>query len=251
MTLSRRIQLISVWCGPAMAVIFGPGFLLAGFIPPPSPTLDAVHIAHIYRDHANAIHAGLILTVVASALLGPYFTVISVQMRRMEGSRPVLAYLQLALGALTIIEFIVPVMIMQVAAFRPGRDPAIVQTLNDIGWFMFLGVTTTFVLQLFVIGVAILGDSRENPIFPRWVGYFNVWMATLFTPGNVLVFFHSGPLAWNGIFEWWLQFVAFLLWFPTNTLYLLRAVKNDDYEPSTPGDADIRSQLVALQAEVQ
>jgi len=234
-----------------MAVIFGTGFLLAGFIPPPSPNASAEQIAQMYQDHANLIRTGLILTVVAAALLGPYFAVISVQMRRMEGSRPILANLQLALGAITIIEFIIPVVIMQVAAFRPDRDPAIVQTLNDIGWFLFLTVTPTFVLQLLLIGIAILGDTRENRVFPRWVGYFNVWMATLFTPGPILVYFHTGPLAWNGIFEWWLQFVAFLLWFPTNTFYLFRAVQNDDYEPIPTGDADLRRQLSALQAEVR
>ncbi len=205
----------------------------------------------MYSEDRTAIRIGLIFTVISSALLGPYFAVLTVQMQRMEGVRPVFAYTQLALGALAIIEFIIPVMIMLAATFRPDRDPEIVQALNDVGWFLFLGVVSTFVLQLIVIGVAILGDRRETPVFPRWVGYFNIWMALLFTPANILVFFKTGPFAWDGFFIWWIPFTAFLLWFPTNTIYLLRAVKQDDYDPAAERrDDDLRREVALLRAEV-
>lgn len=240
-----------MWGGPAMAILFGIGFLIAGFIPPPSPDDSAQQIATMYSEDQTAIRIGLIFTLISSALLGPYFAVLTVQMQRMEGVRPVLAYTQLALGALAIIEFIIPVMIMLTATFRPDRDPDIVQTLNDVGWFMFLGVVSTFVLQLIVIGVAILGDQRATPVFPRWVGYFNIWMALLFTPANILVFFKTGPFAWDGFFIWWIPFTAFLLWFPTNTIYLFKAVKQDDYAPvAKPADDDLRRELDRLRAEI-
>jgi hypothetical protein len=71
--VSKTVQRICVWCGPAMAVIFAIGFLLAGVIPPPSPNNSAEQIALWYRDNAISIRWGLILTIVASALLGPYF----------------------------------------------------------------------------------------------------------------------------------------------------------------------------------
>ena len=78
-------------------------------------------------------------------------------------------------------------------------------------------------------------------MFPRWVGYFNIWMALLFTPANILVLFKTGPFAWDGFFIWWIPFTAFLLWFPTNTIYLFKAVKPDDYEPvAKRRDDDLR-----------
>jgi hypothetical protein len=251
-TTSKTVQRICVWCGPAMAVIFAIGFLLAGVIPPPSPNNSAQQIALWYRDNAINIRWGLVFTIIASALLGPYFSIITVQMRRMEGVRPTLAYTQLALGALAIIEFIIPVMIMQGAAFRTDRDPLLVQALNDVGWIMFLGVVTTFMIQLICFGVAILLDRRSEPIFPRWVGYFNIWISMLFMPGTFLVFFHTGPLAWNGLFIWWIPFAAFLAWFPVNTVYLLRAVNRDDYQPFLGAKgSELRQQLEALRAEVK
>lgn len=252
MVISRRAQQFCVWCGPGMAVLFGIGFLVADFIPPPSPDLSAEEMAALYQDNTAAIRIGLILTAIASALLGPYFAVITVQMRRMEGTRPALAYTQLALGALAIIEFIFPVMIMQGATFRQDRDPDIILALNDISWIMFLGVVSTFILQLIVFGVAILSDQRTEPIIPRWVGYFNIWMAMTFTPGNILVFFKTGPFAWDGFFIWWLPFISFMFWFPINVIYLLKAVKMDDYEPATPSpEPDMWRELDSMRAELR
>jgi hypothetical protein len=101
--------------------------------------------------------------------------------------------------------------------------------MNDLAWIMFLGIVSTFVVQLIVIGFAILCDRRTAPVFPRWVGYLNLWMALLFTPATVLIFFKSGPFAWDGLLVWWLPFAAFVLWFPVNTFFLLKAVREDDY----------------------
>ena len=71
-----------------MAVLFGIGFLIAGFIPPPSPDDSAQQIAAMYSEDPTAIRIGLIFTLISSALLGPYFAVLTVQMQRMEGVRP-------------------------------------------------------------------------------------------------------------------------------------------------------------------
>jgi hypothetical protein len=220
-----------VWGGPATLLLFGIGFLIAGFIPPPSPDASVQQIVELYRDHSTEIRIGLILTMAGSALQGPYFSVLCVQMQRMEGVRPVFAYTQLALGLLGIIEFIFPLMIMLAITFRVGRDPQIVQAMYDVSWMMFLGVVSTFVLQLVVVGIAILGDQRDEPVMPRWVGYFSISTGLLFLPGGILVFFKTGPFAWNGLFVWWIPLVAFVAWFSTTALYLFKAISRDDYEP--------------------
>ena len=60
--------------------------------------------------------------------------------------------------------------------------------------------------------VCVLIDKREQPIFPRWFGYFNIWAATMFTPGSFNVFFHTGPLAWNGVFAFYIPVAVFAVW---------------------------------------
>lgn len=105
-------------------------------------------------------------------------------MRRIEGPRPTLTYLQLVFGACFIMEIIFPMMAIPTAAFRPERDQAIQQTLHDFGWLTFFGVASTGFLQLVIIGVVILQDSGPSPVFPRWAGYFNIWVGSAFSPGR-------------------------------------------------------------------
>ena len=85
--------------------------------------------------------------------------------------------------------------------------------MNDAGWLMFLMPFTTFIVQNFAIGLAILGDQSAQPVFPRWVAYLNFWVAALFVPGGLLTFFKTGPFAWNGLFAFWVPFVVFLTWY--------------------------------------
>ena len=82
---------------------------------------------------------------------------------------------------------------------------------------------TTFIVQNFAIGFAILGDQRTHPIFPRWLGFFNLWVAVLFIPRGLLTFFKTGPFAWNGLFVWWIPFLVFFTWYLL-MFYMLRGV---------------------------
>ena len=116
-----------------------------------------------------------------------------------------------------------PSLIWTAAAFRPERDPELLLLLNDLGWITFLMPFTTFIVQNFAIGFAILGDQRTHPIFPRWRGFFNFWVAVLFIPGGLLTFFKTGPSAWNGLFVWWIPFLVFFTWYLL-MFYMLRGV---------------------------
>jgi hypothetical protein len=97
-----------------------------------------------------------------------------------------LAYTNLAVGALFVLEFISSLIIWQSVTFRP-RGPEVLQAMNDTAWLLFVAITSTPMLQAVVIGAAISSDSRETPIFPRWAGYFNFWVAVLFVPGSITV----------------------------------------------------------------
>lgn len=206
--------------------------LLARFAPPPSAMISPSGIAGIFEDRTTAIRFGIMLVVFAAALLGPFVAVISVHMRRIEGPRPTLTYLQLVLGACFIMEIIFPMMAIQTAAFRPERDEAIQQTLHDFGWLTFFGVASTGFVQLVIIGVVILQDTRTAPVFPRWAGYFNIWVGFSFSPGTVMIFFKDGPLAWNGIFIFWIPFTAFFAWLVVMPWLLLKAINQETAEES-------------------
>lgn len=217
------MQRLFAWCGPVLMVLFLTGFgPIAGFLPPPSPEDSAGEIVAFFEDDTTMIRLGLWLTTIAAALFAPWMVAITLQMKRIEGRVAPLSYLQLALGAIFVLEFIFPLMIWQAAAFRPAEDPELTHRLNDLGWLMFVGVVSTGVLEAVTIGVAILSDRREQPVFPRWAGYLNLWCALTFVGGGLCVFFKSGPFAWNGLIAWWLLLVGFGIWMIAMSVCLLR-----------------------------
>jgi MFS family permease len=226
--LSTRLQLLCAWSGPVMMGIFGIGMaLLAGFLPPFSPALSAAEISELFRENHTTILLGLMICMFSGTLLGSFITVITVQMRRIEGRHSLLSYLQLAMGAILVLELIYPMIILEVAAFRVDRAPESVLLLHDLGWLILLSFPSTAMLQLIAIGIAILRDPREQTLFPRWSGYFNLWTALLFAPGGLTVFFKTGPLAWDGIFIFWVPFAVFAAWFVLMAFLLDRAIRQE------------------------
>ena len=81
-----------------------------------------------------------------------------------------------------------------------------------------------------IVGVATLSDQRERPIFPRWFGFFNLWVAVLFLPVSLLTFFKTGPFAWSGVFGWYLGLIAFGTWYFVAFYVLQQAIRERDRE---------------------
>ena len=216
---------LSAWSGIAFLVLIVIGFwALAGFIPPPSPQDSAAQISAQFRGNETGIRFGMIISMFASGLLGPFVAQITIQMRRIEGRHSILAFTQLALGAIFGLEFIYLIFFWETAAFRPERSAAIIQGLNDMGWIPFVGLSSTIVLMPICLGWCALADKRPNPVFPRSFGYFNLWAGLMFTPGSFNVFFHTGPLAWNGLFAFYIPVAIFAIWCVVVSLQLIKAV---------------------------
>jgi hypothetical protein len=249
--MNGRVARLCAWSGIGMVVFWMVGFwFFAGFVPPPSPAATAQEITRLYLAHPNSIRFGLLLTMVGSALLAPYCALISVQLRRVEGERALLANTQLILGATLILEFIFPVMALEAALFRPDRPEAAIQTVSDIVWITFVGTVSTAVLQLIVIGIGMLQDQRTEPIFPRWGGYLNIWIGLIFACGGLCVFFKTGPFAWNGIFAFWVPLSVFGIWIASMTYLLLKAVAGDEAAGPHGGALDTREQVELLTVQL-
>jgi hypothetical protein len=251
--MNATAQRLCVWCGPAMIALWGIGLgLVAGMIPLPDPQDSPDEVARMFAEDRNSIRVGLLIVCFGSALLTPFVVAISVQLKRIEGRHTPLASTQLALGALLSLEFIFPIMLMQVAAFRDGRSAEAIQTLNDVAWLLFIGVVMTAVLEIIIIGMAILRDGRDVPIFPRWAGYFNIWVALLLSPGSLCVFFKDGPFAWNGIFCWWVPATVFGIWFAVMTYLLLKAIGLQEREPAEDdaGGLHVGRRMELMEAEI-
>ena len=208
-------------------------------MPPPRPSASAQTIQDFYQANTNGIRAGLVLTMIGGTLTAPWVAAISTQLKRIEGRYSPLSYTQLGLGMLGVLLFIFPVMVMQVAAFRPDRDPSQTLLLNDLAWIPFVGVWTCAAVQNVAIGIAVFHDKAQK-VFPRWVGYFNIWTAVLFCPGSLLYFFKDGPFAWNGALSWWLVVVVFCAWFVVMFFAMRRAIHSHALEEQQTSEPLLR-----------
>lgn len=200
------------WSGPLAVFMIGMSFWLAGFIPIPSPSLSAEQISAMIIADKNVIRAGMILAMMASAFLLPFSAVISIHIRQIEGRYPVLAYTQLGLGAILVLEFIYLLFFWQTATFRIDRSPELIQLLNDMAWIPFVGLSSTLIMQAAIVGLAILIDKKPTPVFPRWLGFFSLFAAFMFLPGSFNVFFMHGPFSWNGLIAIYIPSVIFFTW---------------------------------------
>lgn len=224
--MNKRAQLICLWSAPVMGVCVAIGWwLLAHFVPPPSPALGADEITALFHQNTNGIRTGMILLMLGACLWAPFIAAISAQITRIEGNPPVLAYTQLLGGALNIVIILFPSMFWTAAAFRPDRDPQLVLLLNDLAWLIVAMPFGPVLIQASAIGLAILGDKSSAPIFPRWLGYLNFWLVFLSVPAGLMTFFKTGPFAWNGLLAFWLPLVVFGIWFNSMFMMMLKAIK--------------------------
>jgi len=227
-------QIVCVWAG-----ILCPLFLFAGlwpamkFIPPLNPAASAAEIATIFQNNTNGIRLGSIFIMIAGALYAPFTAVIAAQMRRIErGSTPVLTYSQLAAGAASCLLFIIPGLAWTIAAFRPERPPEITQAFNDFAWIFVVMPFVLAEVQNICFGAVIISDKRTTPLFPRWLGFFNFWIALSFIPGGLTTFFKTGPFAYNGLLAFWIPAGTFGPWFIVICVYLIKAIRRQQAEGS-------------------
>jgi hypothetical protein len=224
----RRILALCAWSGIAFLAVYLIGFVgFAHFVPPPPPSLTADQIAALYDGNRFGIRFGMIVALIGSTLLFPFFTLISLRMARAERGTPILAAVQFAGAILLIVFFGLCSMLWIAASFRPELDPSTVRALHDLSWLVFVMVFPAFTLQMICIAVAGFLDDSPRPIWPRWVSYVNVWMGIAGMGGGLAVFFTTGPFAWNGFVGFYIPIVAFVLWLGVMTAVLRRGVRDD------------------------
>jgi hypothetical protein len=230
--MSKRIELDSglakaaVWSGIALivAMIVAQGFLMH-FIPPPSPALSAKELAQKFIDRRDEIRLGCLIQCIFWSFWATWGIGITIFIRKMERSYPILTYTSIALVGGGYVFFILIPMTWAVIAFRPETlDPSIIQIMNDWVWFDFLFTWPPFALWMVVIALAIFKDHNVPTLYPRWVAYLNIWCAILIFPAGLIAFFHEGLFAYDGIGAFWIPFAVFFGWMITMSVTTLQAI---------------------------
>ncbi|OBI37287.1 hypothetical protein A5709_14840 [Mycobacterium sp. E1386] len=199
-------------------------WFIAGLIPPMSPALTAEQTARIYSDNQLRIRIGLALMILLAYLFAPFFALLSRQVRRIEGYWGVMSLTQLLLSVTFPFGFSLCALFAVAAAYRPERNPDVTQALSDLFWFVFVGMVGPLITQVVILAFCVFIDRRRVPSFPRWFGYFNIWYAVLGVPGCAIYLFKTGPLAWNGMFAFWIPLTVFCIWMVVTAIMLTKAV---------------------------
>lgn len=225
---NRTAQLICAWCGPGFTFLFAIGGAIIGRLIP--PFLAPGDSANIFVDkivaHLLEVRIGAFLMMVAVCLMAPWGAGIAAHMRRREGDFPVLSYAQLACVAAGTAIAMMMAFFWAIMAFRPTEYPAgLVQYSADLAYFMPLFSWPIFSLWCVAIALGILLDKSAQPIFPRWIAYANLWAALLYVPGGLILYFKTGPFAWDGLIALYLPFVAFFVWINLMAWATIRSIR--------------------------
>jgi len=224
---SFRIQLISAWCGPAFLVTFVLFWVVIGHnFPNPAPSLSPAELAARYTDNLGEIRLGFIMALIIVVLYMPWTCVLAARMARIEGPFPILAFLQLIGGALTVMVVSFSAMFWAVAAFRPERNPELIQLLTDTGWLAIDLQYACTTLQMVALAICVLLDKNGKfQLFPPWMAYLTIFCGVSFFPASLTGVFTTGPFAWNGVMSYYFPYACWLVWEILTSQFLIRDVR--------------------------
>jgi hypothetical protein len=227
-----KFQRLSAWSGFLVMAVQGVCFfMLAKVQPPIDPEWSAGQVQEWMIDNRTGILWSMVICSFIIPLEYLFVVTTSWQMRRIERGWGVLTMTQVLTGVVAPIGFLYPMFMLSAAALRvEERSPELIQLMTDIFYYSYVGFAFVFCVQVVVLGIATLVDTRTNPVFPRWFAYVNFFLAIVLAPGAFIYLFTSGPLAWNGLFAFWLPCLAYLIWKVATPLLLLKAVTQEEAE---------------------
>jgi hypothetical protein len=210
---------------PLLLILLGSFVLFPGFIPPVSPRATAAEVADFYRQDLSRVRYSMILFNWFGVALVPLVLLIAERMRGMAHRTPVLRYCVIGVAGGAPIVFLTSTVFWLLAAFRPERSPDLTLLTNDLAWITFTcGVPFLVALFLF-LALAIFWDDQAQPVFPRWVAFWNVAMAAAVAPAGFAGLADSGVFAWDGLISFWVKNVAFAAWIVVMALALRPAME--------------------------
>lgn len=220
-------ELILLWAMPVLWLFWLLSFLaFPGFVQPMAPAMSAAEVAAFYFDPANLprIRYSMIVFNWFGVALIPLLAMIAMQIHRMAHRTPILTYCFIGCIAGGPTLFCIADLFWLIAAFRPERDPELVQLLNDMAWVTFTSQVAFLIAQNVFLALAIYLDRQARPVFARWVAHFNLLTAAAMAPAAFAAMYLEGPVAWDGVLSFGVKNGAIAAWIVVMTLVLGRTI---------------------------
>jgi hypothetical protein len=223
--MNYRAQRFATWAGLVGLVVAGTGqFTLLGMLPPLHPSWSAAQVAEYYRTRQDMILAGAICLQCGFTALMFFFMSLAVFIRKIEGTGRLWTYTYLGGSVVANVQAVLAYAFFTANALRASRPDDLFLLMNDLSTLLLMAIVAPAWLQFGIMGFAILGDRRSAPVFPRWVGYLNLFAAAGSLPSAFVGYFIHGPFAWNGLIGFWISAAVFGIWMFVMIFQSLKAV---------------------------
>ena len=224
MKADLQAQRVLVWSALITAALYCVGYYLTGMFPPPSPLLGSADVLNLYSADVLQVKMGVVICLTSAGFYIPWSVAVARQMSRHEEGYATWSTLQLVAGALGCLTFVLPAFFWGVAAFSVERNPDLTLLMHEIAYLALVTPISFFPFQ--VIPMVVISFRQKDEYlsaFPRWIGYFSLWMLAIGEMGVLAQVFKIGPFAWNGAIAFWLPLTAFTLWICVICRMILRA----------------------------
>ena len=225
--ISEHSQIILVWLSLTMTTVFGISLgLLLHMIPPPAANQTAEQIKDWYLSRQSEIKIGATIASWSAASILPFWAVTAIQIGRHEKGRRIWAVLAAMSGAMMTIFLVLPPLCFGTAAFAPERAADVTALMHQFGVLALVTTDQYYVFGFVAVAVACLLPHRvEHSAFPRWFGWFTIWLTVMAEAGALAFNLRTGPFAWNGLFVFWIPFGFFAPWLIAASYLLIRSLK--------------------------
>lgn len=224
------------WMGPLFVAVFYYCWGVLGHnFPPFSPDAPAAEVAGYFRDNRDGVRLGMVIAMTAAPCYGVWgYALAKVMEQSVGGGNPssnLMAQLARLGAAWTTITVLVPSSFWLTAAFRPDALPDwMIQMLYDMAWLLIDLAYAVTSVQLFALGVGFLADKRKVPLIPKWLAWYGIWVGFMFIAECLMPYFFNGAFARNGILNFWIEFLIWMVWVPVLTFYGLKAITRIEQE---------------------
>lgn len=201
-------------------------FIVSRTQPPPKAWWGLPRVSQWFQDNHLGLLAGFGITFLVIAFSITANALIAYSMRRMSVSR-VFAYSYLIIYSLAGVPgMLLTCIALVTGAYRPDRDPEIIQALYDLGFLAFSGTMGIFLIGSLIWAIAIILD--KNRILPKWFGYFNICNALTEVVVATCCIYKDGPFAWNGSISFFINMVVFGVYTGCFIVLLQKMIERDD-----------------------
>jgi len=230
--IDTRYLRFCLWMGPLFVSVFYCCWGVLGHnFPPFSPDAPASEVASYFREHRNEIRLGMVIAMTFAPAYGIWGYALAKLLSQVVPENSILVQLARVGAAWTTITVLVPTSFWLTAAYRPDALPDwMIQMLYDMAWLLIDLAYAVTSVQLVALGVGFLHDKRAVPLVPKWLAWYGIWVGFMFVAECLMPFFFSGAFARDGILNFWIEFLIWMVWLPVMTFYGLRAVTRIEAE---------------------